>query len=193
MRDAGPHSVVRILGYTWFHTRLGLIREERDTTICAVPRPARTLAHVIPRGAVVSRAPAAASDTADAKRYIAAVESSAVPSATFVWLQDSRARIHATLGANQVLSVQVTYHAGWKATTGGRTVPISKDGLGQMILSPECPGDYEISLVYDGSLESKLCRALSAIVLLAFAIAVCRSVGRRSLFPAPGTSTRPIS
>jgi hypothetical protein len=150
-----------------------IIWDERDTTIYAVPRPARTLAHVIPRDAVVSRAPAAASDTAEAKRYIAAVESAAVPPATFVWLQDSRARIHAILGANQVLSVQVTYHPGWKATTGGRTVPVSKDGLGQMILSPDRPGDYDIGMVYDGGLESKLCRALSVIVWLAFAIAVC--------------------
>jgi hypothetical protein len=143
-----------------------IIWDERDTTIYAVPRPARTLAHVIPRDAVVSHAPAAASDVAEAKRYIAAVESEAAPSPTFVWLQDSRARIHATLAANQVLSVQVTYHPGWKATAGGRTVPISKDGLGQMILGPP-PGDYDISLVYDGGWESTVCRALSATILLA--------------------------
>jgi hypothetical protein len=150
-----------------------LLWDERDTQIYAVPRPARTLAHVIPQRAVVSRAPAGASDTAQVETYIAAVEAAAEPSATFVWLQDSRARIHATVGANQVLSVQVTYHAGWKATAGGRAVPISKDGLGQMILSPERAGDYDIDLVYDGGWESKLCRAISAIILVAAAIAVC--------------------
>jgi hypothetical protein len=161
-----------------------LLWDERDTQIYAVPRPARTLAHVIPQPAVVSRVPAGASDTAQAERYIAAVEGSAAPSATLVWLQDSRARIHATLGANQVLSVQVTYHPGWKATAGARIVPISKDGLGQMILSPEHPGDYDINLVYDGGWESKLCRALSAIVLLAVGIAVCLW-GRTARITAP--------
>ena len=159
-----------------------VVWDERDTRIYAVPRPARTLAHVVPQRAVVSRVPAGLSDTAQIERYMAAVEGAAASSATFVWLQDSRARIHAILGANQVLSVQVTYHPGWKATAGARAVPISKDGLGQMILSPERPGDYDISLVYDGGWESKLCRTLSAIVLLLVALAVCR---RGRTCPAP--------
>jgi hypothetical protein len=159
-----------------------VVWDERDTRIYAVPRPARTLAHVVPQRAVVSRVPAGLSDTAQIERYMAAVEGAAASSATFVWLQDSRARIHAILGADQVLSVQVTYHPGWKATAGARAVPISKDGLGQMILSPERPGDYDISLVYDGGWESKLCRMLSAIVLLLVALAVCH---RGRTCPAP--------
>src|SRR5262245_33679377 len=84
------------------------------------------------------------------------------------------ARIYATLGVNEVLSVQVTYHPGWKAMAGARAVPISKDGLGEMIVSPGRPGEYDISLVYDGGWESMLCRALSAIALLAVTIAVFR-------------------
>jgi hypothetical protein len=128
---------------------------------------------VIPRLAVVSQAPDRLSDTAQIERYVAAVEGAAATPATFAWLQDGRARIHATLGANQVLSVQVTYHPGWKATAGAHSAPISKDGLGQMILSPERPGDYDIDLVYDGGWESKLCRLLSAIILLSVAITVC--------------------
>src|SRR5262249_22114818 len=85
-----------------------LLWEERDTRIYAVPRPARTLAHVIPREAVVSRVPTGLSDKAQVEGYVAAVEHAAASPATFVWLQDSRARIHATVGANQVLSAQVT-------------------------------------------------------------------------------------
>jgi len=158
-----------------------VVWDERDTRIYAVPRPARTLAHVVPQLAVVSRVPAGLSDTVQIERYVAAVEAAAASPATFVWLRDSRARIHATLGANQVVSVQVTYHAGWKATEGARTVPISKDGLGQMILSPERPGDYDISLVYDGGWESKLCRAVSATVLL---LVVAFAVYRRGHSPA---------
>jgi hypothetical protein len=159
-----------------------VVWDERDTRIYAVSRPARTLAHVIPQLAMVSRPPAGLADTAQIVTYIAAVEDAAAPRATFEWLQDSRARIRATLDANQALSVQVTYHPGWKATAGARDVPISKDGLGQMILSPGRPGDYDISLVYDGGWESTLCRALSAIVLLAVTIAVC--CWRRPITPA---------
>jgi len=87
---------------------------------------------------------------------------------------DGFVRIHATLGVNEVLSVQVTYHPGWKAMAGARAVPISKDSLGEMIVSPGRPGEYDISLVYDGGWEGMLCRALSAIALLAVTIAVFR-------------------
>jgi len=88
---------------------------------------------VIQQDAVISRMPDGLSDTAQTQRYVAAIEGAAASPATFVWLQDSRARIHATLSANQVLSVQVTHHPGWKATAGTLSVPISKDGLGQMV------------------------------------------------------------
>ena len=147
---------------------------ERDTTIYAVPRPARTLAHVIPQYAVVSRVPTGLSDTAQIETYLSEVERGAASPATFIWLQDSRARIHATVDTNQVVSVQITYHPGWKAEAGPHTVPISKDGLGQMILSLDRAGEYDISLVYDGGLENKLCRAVSAITLLAIIIALWR-------------------
>jgi hypothetical protein len=149
-----------------------LVWDEQHTRIYSVPRPARTLAHVIPEAAVVSQRPAGLSDIAQIERYVAAVEDALASRATFLWLQDNRARIHATLGINQKLSVQVTYDPGWRATEGMRTVPISKDGLGQMILSPQHPGEYDISLIYDGGRESKVCRTLSAIVLLATVIAV---------------------
>ena len=146
--------------------------EERDTRIYAVPRPARTLAHAIPQDAVISRVPAEASDTAQIEKYVAAVEAAGAHPATFVWMDDSRARIHATLGASQVLSVQVTHHPGWKATAGGNAVRIAKDGLGQMILSVDRPGDYDIDLAYDGGWEGKLCRLVSATTCLAVALAL---------------------
>jgi hypothetical protein len=152
-----------------------VIWDERDTRIYAVPRPARTLVHVIPQTAVVSQAPARLSDTAQIERYVAAVDGAAEPLASLAWLQDGVARVQAALGVGQVLSVQVTYHPGWRAMAGGRAVPISQDGLGLIVLTPEHPGDYDISLVYDGGREAKVCRGISAMVLLGVsAIAVWR-------------------
>lgn len=166
-----------------------VIWEERDTRIYAVPRAARTIAHVIPRELVVSRSPIDVSDTAQIEKYIAAVEDASASPASFVWLGDSQGRIHATLAANQVLSVQETYHPGWKATAGAHFVSISKDGLGQMILTPNGPGDYDISLVYDGGWEGTLCRALSVFTMLGVAIAVCCwRPGDRSSRAQPGNA-----
>lgn len=147
--------------------------DERDTRIYAVPRPVRTLAHVIPRAVLVSRVPAEMSDTAQLEKYVAAMEAPAAPAATFAWLNDSRARIHAVCGSDdQVLSIQVTYHPGWKAKAGGRQVPISKDALGQIVLQPNRAGTFDIDLVYDGGLEAMVCRVLSAMTLLGVALAI---------------------
>jgi hypothetical protein len=152
-----------------------LLWEERDTRIYAVPRPVRTIAHVIPEGAVVRQVPAGLADQAQMKTYIAATEASAASAVSLAWLGNGHARIHATLDANRVLALHVTYHPGWKATAGARTVLLSKDGLGQLILSADHPGDYDIDLLYDGGWESKLCRATSALTWLALVIAVWRS------------------
>jgi hypothetical protein len=77
-----------------------------------------------------------------------------------------------------VVSVQITHHPGWKATAGTVSVPVSKDGLGLMVLSPDHPGDYDIDLVYDGGWENKIWRALNAITLIVVAMAVIGRVGQ---------------
>ena len=164
-----PHP----LGHMWDGV-FPLLWDNRDTQIYAVPRPARRLVHPIPQGAVVSQEPKDVSDTAQTQRYIAAMEGAATIPAKFEWEEDSRARIRATLAADQVLSLQVTYHPGWQADEGGRAVPVAKDGLGLMVLKPQGPGEHDIRLVYDGGWESKLCRAVSAMVFLAVAVVAWR-------------------
>ena len=169
----GPHPHGHI-----FDGVFRVLWEQRDTRIYEVPRPARTLAHVIPRSAEVASPPAQISDTAPLERYVGAMEAETGPAAGFTWVDDSRARIHAVLGSpDQVLSVQATYHPGWTATTGGRVIPISKDGLGQMILHPAGAGTYDIDLRYDGGLEAILCRVFSGLTLVGISIV---TLSRRS-------------
>jgi len=163
-----------------FDAALPVIWEQSDTRIYAVPRPVRSLAHVIPRSAVVSRAPTGTADNEEVKTYVAALEAPAAPIPAFLWLDDNRARVHASVAAGQVISVQVTYHPGWKATAGNAAVPLSKDGLGQMILSPGHAGEYDITLSYDGGWEAWLCRAVSAIVIFGTALAFFRVRRKRA-------------
>jgi hypothetical protein len=150
-----------------------LLWDERDTQIYEVPRRARTLAHAIPQAAVVSSVPATLSDTAQLARYVAAMETADVDPAGFQWLRDGRARIHASLEPNQVLSVQVTYHRGWTAKADGRSIPITKDALGQMILMPDRPGAYDIELLYGADWEGRFCRLFSICTLLGVAAVMC--------------------
>ena len=170
------------LGGHQFDSVFPVIWEQRDTRIYAVPRPARTLAHVIPPDALVSRRPANIGDVRQAERYVAALERAAASPAAFVWLGDSRARVHAVVGASQVISVQVTYHPGWKAMAGADRVAVSEDALGQMVLHPPHPGAYDINLVYDGGWESWICRAMSPVVVLVVAVAAYRRRRPRASF-----------
>lgn len=160
-----------------------LLWDERDTQIYAVPR-ARTLAHVISQDSLVSRTPASLSDMAQLARYVAAMENADIIPARFQWLRDGRARIHADLGPKQVLSVQVTYHPGWKAKAAGRPIPIAKDALGQIVLTPDRPGAYDIELLYGADWEGRLCRILSIGTLLGVAIVACRRRWRKEPFRA---------
>jgi hypothetical protein len=148
---------------------LPVLWDERDTRIYAVPR-ARTLAHAIPRDAMVWKAPAEFADTAQVKQYVAAMENADATPAGFRWLRDGRARIHAVVKPGEVISIQVTYHPGWRAKSAGRTIPVVKDGLGMVVLAPDRPGDYDIELLYGASWEDRICRILSVTTLLGIAI-----------------------
>jgi hypothetical protein len=144
---------------------LPVIWDEEDTKIYQVPRVLRSLAHVVPEAAVVTKEPATMADNGQVRAYMAALDDAGAAPASFSWLDDNHARIHANVGTGQVVSVQVTYHPGWKASSGGREVPVSKDALDDMVLKPGA-GEADISLEYDGGFESKLCRAVSVMVLL---------------------------
>src|SRR5262249_2059954 len=52
---------------------LPVLWDEQDTRIYAVPRPVRTLAHVVAPGALVSRAPAKMADTVEIEKYVTAI------------------------------------------------------------------------------------------------------------------------
>ena len=148
---------------------LPVLWNERDTRIYSVPRRRRSFAWVIPEAAIVKAAPKELADASEIRRYVAALDDAAMPAAEFEWRDTNRALIHASVPAGDVLSVEVTHHPGWKATSAGRAVPISRDGLGQMILRPSCAGGCEIELAYDGGWEGKLCRVISVATIFGVA------------------------
>jgi hypothetical protein len=47
---------------------------------------------------------------------------------------------------------------------------VQRDGLGFLLLRPQCAGPCEIELDYDGGWEYKLCRVLSFMTIVILAI-----------------------
>jgi hypothetical protein len=151
---------------TKFEGVLPVLWREDDTTIYQIPQRSASFSHVVPETAVVAYAPRGWGDVAAIQRYVSALDDPSLPAADFSWEGRNRIHIRTNLSAGQAITVQVSYHPGWHARVGNRRLKVQKDGLGLMWLIPECNGECDIELDYDGGWELRICRWLS---YLAFA------------------------
>jgi len=69
--------------------------------------------------------------------------------------------LRADLKTDQLISLQVACHEGWQAANAGRAIDTECDGLGFLVLSPQCDGDCEIQLKFTGGLPATLARIAS--------------------------------
>ena len=155
-----------------FEGLLPVLWREDDLVIYRVPQRTSSLAHVVNETTIVRRSPKGPRDTDEIERYVVALDDPALPAADFHWAGPNGIQIRTMASAGQAISVQVSYHPGWHAKTGNRTIEVRRDGLGLMWLRPECSGICDIQLDYDGGWELRLCRYISftAISLLLVAI-----------------------
>jgi len=159
-----------------FQGTMSLLWRERDTSIYSVPRHQGGLAHVISETAVIKNPPRDFFDLAQIRTYVAAIES-AHTVAEWRWIDDNHGRVQTSLNPGEVISLQITYHPGWKAFAGGKAASITSDGLAQMVIHADCPEPCEVDLSYDGGWEGKLTRVLSVITILGVALGVRFSMG----------------
>ncbi len=142
-----------------------LFRDGGDV-IYAVPMRSASLAHVIRSEHVVTRAPENNVDFAPVRPLAAALEDPALPVASMQFDGPSHGVIRANLAADELLFVQVSYHKGWHASVNGANRPIKADGLGFMVVDPQCVGACEVHLDYDGGFEMKFALLMSASAVL---------------------------
>lgn len=164
-----------------FEGVLPVLWREGDDTIYRVPQRSLSLAHVIPASAVAQRTPKHGLDVDPLIPYVAALEDAALPEAEFRWRDLHSGVIRAPVRPGQVISVQITYDPGWHASVRGSPRPVDRDGLGMLVVRPECDGPCEIELFYDGGLERKITRALSWLVMIGVVLGY--AVRRRIVSP----------
>lgn len=156
-----------------FDPLLPVLWREGDDTIYSVPARTTSLAHVMAPGALVRDQPENGLDTAQIERYVKALEDPSYPEAGWRWNDRHSATIHAQIGADQVVSTQITYHPGWHAAVNGAPQQTFADGLGFLVVKPACQGACELSLWYDGGIEWRATRLASgSVMLLAAALGV---------------------
>lgn len=153
-----------------FEGVLPVLWREGDDTIYEVPSRSSSLAHVIPRTAVPARTPIHGLDIEPVEPFVAALEDTRYPPATFEWKGSNAAEIRASPDRDQVIAVQITYDSGWEAYANSKRLKIRKDAIGLMVIEPDCDGPCEISLKFTGGTETLVTRAMSLTAAL-FAIA----------------------
>jgi hypothetical protein len=128
-----------------------------DDFIYLIPRRSRSLAHVVRRG-----------DTTEMERYVAALEDSSLPAASFSWQSSHSAVVTANVPPGDVISLQVTYHPGWHAAVNGSPLRVEKDGLGFMTIEPARAGPCSVALTFEGGIEAAATHWVAATVLFLF-------------------------
>jgi len=156
-----------------FEGILPVLWRDDDDAIYDIPAQYRSLAHVIPRSAIITRAPVNGPDVEPLEPYVTALEDPGNAPARFQWTSHHSAHISTSMKVGQVLSVQVSYDPGWHATVNRTRKPIMRDKIGQMVVDPGCEGQCEIEMQYDGGTEAAIVAvAQLAGVLLMLAIPV---------------------
>jgi hypothetical protein len=162
----------------------GLLPEawrDGDDVIYRVPRRSAGLAHVLRRGDLPARQPVNGIDVEPVRPYVAALEDASRPLATLTWRSRHEAVISARMEKAEILSVQIGYHPGWKASVGGQPRRVYGDNLGQLVVEPECDGECSAVLAYNGGNEAAMARLASIGILLGFAAWVGMSAFRKKL------------
>jgi hypothetical protein len=145
---------------------------EDDVTIYRVPQRSASLAHVMPDTAVVSR-------PVTLEPYIAALDDPSLPLATLEWQGRNHIRIRTAASPGQVISVQISYHPGWHAKVNEQARRIEEDGLGLMLIRPECNGPCDLELDYDGGWELRICRYLGFAAIASLFVIPMLMLGRK--------------
>ncbi len=148
-----------------FANLLRPLHSENGDTIYAVFDGPVSLAHVLRPGEAVPITPLLRMNGLDVVRYASIVGDPARPPASFEWLAGGTARIHARLHSDDLVSVQVPWFPGWKAFADGHPLPVSRDGLGFMLIVPRREGPCDITLRWTGRPDQPFAAAVSIATL----------------------------
>lgn len=144
-----------------FAGQLAELWRDGDDVVYAVPARSRSFAHVMRAADLPPRTPINGIDIEPLRPYLAALDDPSAPGASFRWTSQHSADVGATLKPDQLISVQITYDQGWRASVNDRQVGVRADPLGQVVVEPQCDGECTVHLSYNGGLEMAVARTVS--------------------------------
>lgn len=131
-----------------FDGKLPVVWQSGDDRIYELPTNSPSLAHTLPKDALVECPPVHGLDTFEVERYVAALDAEK-STLSLDWQGPSRAVIRGEVPAGHVVSIQINHYPGWTANVNGRPTDVHADGIGLMWLDLQCgPGNCEIELSF---------------------------------------------
>jgi len=180
----GPNSTEFFKPYWNWKKFDGVLPElwrQGENVIYRVPRKSADPVRVIPKSAVTLRAPENGLIVEPIQPFVAALEDPAMPPATLRWVDRHEAVIDTETSAGQVIFLQISHDAGWKAIEDGIVLPVNADPLGMSYVEPVKRGPVQLRLVYDGGSEVQLTRVFLGLgLLLTIAMAITLPLYRRN-------------
>jgi len=171
----GPNSTEFFKPYWNWKKFDGVLPElwrQGENVIYRVARKSTDPVRVIPKSAVTPRPPENGLDIDPIQPFVSALEDPSMPAATFRWVSRHEAVIDAATGPGQVIFLQISHDAGWKAIEDGIVLPVMMDPLGMSYVEPVKRGPVQLRLVYDGGSEVQLTRVFLGLGLLLIAALV---------------------
>jgi hypothetical protein len=159
----GPESTDDFKNYQKPERFDGVLEElhrEHGDVIYRIPQRSTSLTHVLHMGEEIA---AVSTWPPSVDRYVAAIEDPTREEAQCWWSDAGHARIRTRLLRGDVLSVQVAYFSGWKARVRGESRRVRPDGIGFVVIEPECEGDCEIELAWTGRWDKWVSAVVSAV------------------------------
>jgi hypothetical protein len=166
---SGPRSTEVYKPYrNWkkFDGLLPVLWRDGDDVIYRVLPDSASLAHVLRPEDRLTRTPTSVLDVDFLRAYDAPLENPDLPRAPMTWFNRHHASVMANMQKNQLLSVQVTYHPGWRARVNGVARRVMKDPIGLLLIAPECEGPCVVDLEYGADTEMLVALTLSWTALL---------------------------
>lgn len=148
----------------------GLLEElyrDGQNAVYAVPGLGGTLAHVVNRSALPQREPIHGVDLEPIRPLADALSAKPAP---MLWTSQHELRIQADTAPGEVVHLQQTFDAGWRAYEGSRELKVEADHLGLTVVDPGAPGPHEIRMSYEGTQEDRMARWAQIVGLLAIGI-----------------------
>ena len=182
----GPHSRDQFRDYgdpAKFNGVVPEVWRDGDDAIYEIPGTG-SLTHVVNKADLVTTT---ATDWPAVMRFASALDQDH-SSPQIAWSGPNHATIQAELHKPQVVSFQVSWDPGWRASMGGIDFATQRDAFGLLVLEPECEGRCTIELTYDGGMESRIARLLCLLGFAACGYMLYRGGVSRPV-PQPPTSS----